>query len=66
MAHNRDYLKELKGQPAKFIKDRNCPECESRIVALPPDRAWCTNRKCNYGELHLIGNGVLEEELIDE
>lgn len=64
MGHNKDYRKELKeGQQVQFMKDRNCPKCGSRLVALPPDRAWCESTECNYGELHLVGDGVYEQEL---
>lgn len=65
MGHNKDYTKELKkGQKPMFLKNRTCPKCESRLVALPPDRAWCEDSDCNYGEMHLIGNGVMEEEMV--
>lgn len=69
MAHNQDFRKELpKGHEVKYLKKRNCPKCNNRLVALPPDRVWCVDSKCNYGEMHLIGNGVqgLELELTGE
>jgi ribosomal protein S27AE len=62
--YNRDYRKELReGQPIKAIVDRFCPKCSGRLIALPPDRAWCENSECNYGEMHLVGNGVHEQQL---
>lgn len=61
MAHNKDYLKELlEGAVPVFFKHRICPECNKRLVALPPDRAWCESPQCNYGEMHLVGKGVME------
>ena len=64
MAHNKDYKKELpEGQKPIFLKNRVCPECDSKIVALPPDRAWCESSDCNYGEMHIIGDGVMAEQM---
>lgn len=60
MAHNKDYRKELKGVTPIFNQSRKCPNCSKRLVALPPDRAWCEDVECNYGEMHIVGGGVLE------
>lgn len=63
--YNTDYTKELrKGQKPKFVKNRLCPKCDSKLVILPPDRVWCEKTKCIYGELHIIGEGtyLLETE----
>jgi len=63
MGHNKDYKKELvEGQTVLFLK-RKCPKCNSKLVALPPDRAWCESVECNYGEMHVIGDGVLAEQM---
>ena len=58
--HNKDYYKEIKGkQEPAILLDRICKECNSELGALHPDRVWCTNPECNYGELHIVGNGTI-------
>ena len=66
VSYNMDYKKELKpDQKVQFFKDKKCEKCGSRMVALPPDRAWCESDTCNYGVLLIIGKGVYEFELIN-
>lgn len=61
--YNIDYKKELKtGQEPKFVKDRKCPRCGSKLVVLPPDRVWCTSDRCTYGEMHIVGRGTADLE----
>ena len=62
--HNKDFRKELQeGQEIKYLVARTCPKCNGKIIALPPDRAWCENTECNYAEMHIIGDGVMAEKL---
>lgn len=62
MSHNKNYFKEIKDQKPLILKDRNCPKCKSKLGAIYPDKVWCINEQCNYGEMHLIGQGVRELE----
>ena len=64
MSHNKDYTKELPTNSKIFIiSDRTCPRCFDKLVVLPPDRVWCINKECDYGEMHLIGKGVYEQPM---
>ena len=55
---NYNYFQNISHEPL-ILAERVCPKCESELGAIKPDRVWCTNEKCNYGELHIIGNGVM-------
>lgn len=37
-----------------------CPHCGCALFIKAIDEVSCTNRNCQYGELHLIGEGTLE------
>jgi len=45
-----------------ILKDGTCPRCDSDLGAIPPDTVWCTNNKCSYARLYLVGNGVMDLE----
>lgn len=67
--HNKDYRKEIaENHIVMYVVDKNCPECNSRLVVLPPDRVWCESIDCNYSQLHIIGDGVahLKTEVKDK
>lgn len=57
MNSNKDYFKEIKHKPL-ILKDATCPRCNNRLGAIIPDRVWCINSNCDYGEMHIVGNGV--------
>lgn len=62
--YNKDYFKEIGKTPPQLVKDRVCPKCQSYLGIIRPDRVWCINTECNYGELHIVGEGVRELSLM--
>ena len=64
MAHNKNYYTEIAKtkQEPRYLVGKLCPDCDSQLGAIYPDRAWCINPKCNFGRLYLIGNGVHDLE----
>ena len=38
-----------------------CPKCGKRVLLIYPDTVWCENEECNHSELHIIGDGIIEE-----
>ena len=55
-----DYYKEIGTQKPAILKHQLCPKCNSELGAIHPDRVWCTNKECNYAQLHLVGKGTRE------
>lgn len=56
--YNQDYFKEIGKASPQLVKDTLCPKCQSYLGIIRPDRVWCINTECNYGELHIVGEGV--------
>lgn len=57
--HETNYYTKIakaKQQPA-ILADRKC-KCGSELGAIHPDTIWCIDPNCNYGELHIVGNGT--------
>lgn len=41
-----------------------CPKCKSNLFIRSVDALWCSNEKCSYAELHLVGEGARRTETI--